>query len=115
MGLPNRPLCRRCGVDDETWAHILCECEALASLRHAYLGSFFLYLVDINSLSLGDIWNFSKGKGLPCTGIRLWDTKGLLIMAEVHRDRKGSNPIANQSINQSKASRVVGTNGGLEY
>jgi len=27
---------------EETSAHILCECEALASLRHAYLGSFFL-------------------------------------------------------------------------
>ena len=30
------------GVGEEMSAHILCECEALASLRHAYLGSFFL-------------------------------------------------------------------------
>jgi hypothetical protein len=33
MGLSDSPLCRRCGAEDETLAHILCECEALASLR----------------------------------------------------------------------------------
>jgi len=31
MGLSESPLCRRCGTEDETSAHILCECEALAS------------------------------------------------------------------------------------
>jgi hypothetical protein len=36
MGLTNSPLCRRCRAQDETSAHILCECEALASLRHAH-------------------------------------------------------------------------------
>ena len=53
------------GVTGETSAHILCECEALASLRHAYLRSFFLEPEDIKSLSLGAIWNFSKVTGLP--------------------------------------------------
>jgi len=48
-GLINSLLCRRCGTDEETSLHILCECEALASLRHAYLGSFFLDLEDIKS------------------------------------------------------------------
>ena len=43
-------LCRRCGAEDETSAHNLCECEALASLRHAYLGSFFLEPEDIKSI-----------------------------------------------------------------
>jgi len=43
----------------------LFECEALASLGHVYLGSFFLDLEDIKSLSLGAIWSFSKGTGLP--------------------------------------------------
>ena len=38
-GLLGSPLYRRCGVEEETSAHILCECEAVASLRHAYLGS----------------------------------------------------------------------------
>ena len=53
------------GVREETSAHILCECEALASLRHMYLGSFFLEPEDIRSLGLGAIWNFSKATGLP--------------------------------------------------
>jgi hypothetical protein len=52
-------------VKGETSAHILCEYEALASLRHAYLGSFFLEPEDIKSINLGAIWNFSKVTGLP--------------------------------------------------
>jgi hypothetical protein len=28
---------RRCGAGDETSAHILCDCEALASIRQVYL------------------------------------------------------------------------------
>jgi hypothetical protein len=53
LGLQDSPLCRKCGVMEETSAHILCECEALASLRYAYLGSFFLEPKDIQSISLG--------------------------------------------------------------
>ena len=45
-------------------AHIVCECEALASLRHATLGSFILDPEDVKSLSLGAVWDFSKGRGL---------------------------------------------------
>ena len=63
-GLLDSPLYRKCGVGEETSAHILCECEALASLRHAYLGSFFLEPEDIRSLDLGAIWNYSKVVGL---------------------------------------------------
>jgi hypothetical protein len=65
MGLLDSPLCRKCGVKEETSAHILCECEALAALRCRYLGSFFLEPEDITSLSLGAIWSFSKAAGLP--------------------------------------------------
>ena len=43
MGLCNDPMCRKCGTEEETSVHILCECEALASPRHAYLGSFFFF------------------------------------------------------------------------
>ena len=50
---------------EETSAHILCECEALASLRHAYLGSFFLEPKDIQSIRLEAIWSFSKASELP--------------------------------------------------
>ena len=60
MRLTSSPLCRRCGAEEGTPSHILCECEAVGSLRHTYLGSFFLDPEDINSLSLGAIWNFGK-------------------------------------------------------
>jgi hypothetical protein len=59
------PLSRRCGTEEEISAHILCECEALASLRHAYLDSFFLEPEDTKSMSLGTARNFSKVTGLP--------------------------------------------------
>ena len=50
---------------EENSDRILCECEALASLRHAYLHSFFLDPENIWSISLGAIWIFSKVAGLP--------------------------------------------------
>jgi hypothetical protein len=50
---------------EETSAHILCECEALVSLRNAYIGSFFLDPQGIKNLSLGAIWNISKRTGFP--------------------------------------------------
>jgi len=65
LGLLDSPLCRKCGVGEETSAHILCECEDLASLRDAYLGSFFLELEDVRSSGLGAIWNYSKVVELP--------------------------------------------------
>jgi hypothetical protein len=42
MGLCNDLICRKCSTEEETSVHILCECDALASLRYAYLGTFFL-------------------------------------------------------------------------
>jgi hypothetical protein len=51
----------RCGTEEETSVYILCKCEALVSLRHAYLGPFFLDPEDIVNLSMGAIWNFGKG------------------------------------------------------
>ena len=63
MGLINDPTCRRCDAEDET-VHILCECEALASLRHTYLGSLLLDPEDIKKLGVGAIWSFGKGTGL---------------------------------------------------
>jgi hypothetical protein len=64
MGLSNNTTCWKCGTEEETSVHILCECEALASLRHAHLGSFFLDPEDITKLSIGANWNFGKGTGL---------------------------------------------------
>jgi hypothetical protein len=65
LGLRDSPLCRKCGVREETSAHILCECEALASLRHALLGSFFSEPENIRRMGLGTIWTYSKATGLP--------------------------------------------------
>jgi hypothetical protein len=64
-GLLDSPLCRRCGVKEETSAAILCEFEALASLIHMYLGSFLLEPKDIQIISLGVIWSFRRATGLP--------------------------------------------------
>jgi hypothetical protein len=69
MGLTVSPLCRKSGAEDETSAHILCQCEALAFIRQAQLGSF-LEPVDVKSQTLGAIWRFSKAAGLP------WKTVG---------------------------------------
>jgi len=41
MGLSYSPLCRKCGAQAETSAHILCECKALASLLHIWAPSFW--------------------------------------------------------------------------
>jgi hypothetical protein len=76
-GLIDSPLCRRYSAEEGSSAHVLCECEALASLRHAYLGSCFSDPEEIGSLSLVTMWNFSKGTGLTWLDIRLWSTKGL--------------------------------------
>jgi hypothetical protein len=64
MGLSDSPLCRKCGAEEETSAHVLCECEALATHRHFYLGSFFLNPENIKGLSLGAIWTFITRTGL---------------------------------------------------
>jgi len=64
MGLSNNPICRKCGTEEETSVHILCDCEALASLRYTYLGSFFLDPEDIRVLGMEAIWNFAKETGL---------------------------------------------------
>jgi len=64
MGLNDNPTCRKCGTEEETSAHILCKSEALASLRHAHLSSFFLDQEDIRVLGMGAIWNFVEGRGL---------------------------------------------------
>jgi len=64
MGLSNNPICRKCGIEEETSVHLLCGCEALASLRYTYLGSFFLDPEDIRVLGMGAILKFAEGTGL---------------------------------------------------
>jgi hypothetical protein len=38
--------------------------QNVASLRHAYLVSFFLDPEDVTNPSIEAIWNFGKGRGL---------------------------------------------------
>jgi hypothetical protein len=92
MGLTESPLCSRCGAEEETSFHVLCECEALATLRHTYLGSFFLDPEDVTNLSLGQSGTLLKGQGSHDLDFSLRDTK-VMSKAYVRRDRKGSNPL----------------------
>jgi hypothetical protein len=52
MGLTDSSLCGSCRAEKETSVHVLCECEALSTLRHAYLGAFVLNPEDVVGLSL---------------------------------------------------------------
>jgi len=61
-GLGNNSICRRCGTEEKTSVHILCDCESLASLRHTYMG-FFLDQEDTKKLGVRAIWSFGKGTG----------------------------------------------------
>ena len=63
MGLGNNPNFRRRGTEEATSDHILCECEALASLRHTYLGSFFLDPEDIKKQVVGLSGASAKAQG----------------------------------------------------
>jgi hypothetical protein len=65
FGLLDSPLCKKCGVKEETSAHILRECEALASLRHRYLGSFFLEPEDVKSITWGPSGALAELQGSP--------------------------------------------------
>jgi hypothetical protein len=65
MGLIDSPLGRRCGTEEEPSACVLCECEALATLRCTYMGYFFSDPGDLRSQSLGEVWNFIERAGLP--------------------------------------------------
>jgi len=63
MGLSNNPTCRKCGTGEKTSVHILCECEALASLRYTHLGSFVLDPEDVRKLGMGASGTLLKEQG----------------------------------------------------
>jgi len=56
-------VCRGCGAGEEISLRVSCECEALVTLTHTYLGSFSLDHEDVRSLSLGEMCNFIEGIG----------------------------------------------------
>jgi hypothetical protein len=87
MGLIDSLCVGSVGAKEETSAHVLCKCEALITLRHHYLGSpppprpFFVDPEDVRNLSLGAIWNFITGTGLPWLRICFKGHKGPAKMA----------------------------------
>jgi len=45
-------------------SHVLCECEALITLRYRHLGCHFLKPGDFEKISVSKILNFVQGVGL---------------------------------------------------
>jgi hypothetical protein len=88
MGLLDSALCRKREAGEETSALVLCECEALATLTHIYLRSFFLDPEDVRALSLRAILNFFRRTGL--SWLRPGEGHKGPVKACVQRDRKGS-------------------------
>jgi ribonuclease HI len=60
LGLSDQTICRLCLEEDETSEHVLCSCEAVASLRLNILGKPFLSLPEFHSTSFSDILGFIK-------------------------------------------------------
>jgi hypothetical protein len=92
MGSINSPSHRRCGAREDASAQVLCEREALVTLRHTHLSSTFLDPGDAESLGLEAIWNVIKGTELPWLGLQFMGNKGSVKNTYVHWNRKGLNP-----------------------
>jgi len=93
MGLAETPLCRRCGAQKETSAHVLRTCEALATLRHHCLGSFSLNPEDVRNMALELSWVFIKGQN--CHDLD-FSSKGHKVLVERPKfigTQQGSNPL----------------------
>jgi hypothetical protein len=60
MGLERDPICERCLEADESAAHVLCDCEALASLRFRPLGQFFMKPSDFYDAPIGKVLHFIR-------------------------------------------------------
>jgi hypothetical protein len=63
MGLERDPICERCLEADESTAHVLCDCEALA-LRFRHLGQFFMKPSDFYDALIGKVLHFIRSVGL---------------------------------------------------
>jgi hypothetical protein len=64
LGLVNSPKCNRCKQASETASHVLCDCEALATLRFRHLGHHFMKAGDFEDISVSKMLNFVQGAGL---------------------------------------------------
>jgi hypothetical protein len=64
VGLVNSPECDRCKQASETASHVLCDCEALATLRFRHLGHHFMEPGGFEDISVSKILHFVQGAGL---------------------------------------------------
>jgi hypothetical protein len=60
----NSPECDRHKQASEMGSHILCDCEALATLRFRHLDQHFMKPGDIQEISFYRILQFVQGAGL---------------------------------------------------
>lgn len=81
-----------CGAEEEISPHVSRECEALAKLRHTYIGSFSLDIEDVRSLNQGENCNFITGTGIPLVGHQFMGYKGP-AKGPLYREKKGLEPI----------------------
>lgn len=64
MGIVNSDLCRYCYTQEETAAHILCDCEELAEYRRKHLGDYFTSVIEVSSISSSSLLKYIEGIGL---------------------------------------------------
>jgi hypothetical protein len=64
LGLVTSLKCNRCKQASETASHILCDCEAVATLRFRHLGCPFMKPGDFEDISVSKILHFVQGTGL---------------------------------------------------
>jgi hypothetical protein len=64
LRLVNSLECDRCKQALETASHVLCDCEALATLRYKYLGWHFMKPGDSEDIFVSKILHFVQGVGL---------------------------------------------------
>jgi len=93
LDLMASPWYKSCRPEQETSAHILWECEALATLSHTYLGCSLMETEDVLNLSLGATGTLLKGQDSHDLISVSRRTKGL-SKAHMHRDQTGSNPLS---------------------
>jgi len=64
LGLVHGPNCDSRKQASETASHILCDCEALATLQFRHLGHHFMKPGDTEDISVSKILHFVQGAGL---------------------------------------------------
>ncbi|KAJ8951734.1 hypothetical protein NQ318_012585 [Aromia moschata] len=64
IGVKNDLDCRRCGEEEETFLHILCECPALAAIRHSNFGAITIEPKEVTDAPLETVLKFLKETGL---------------------------------------------------